>query len=105
MPTLTVTWRRTDVNNPWPTVQGEGPNVVVSEGVTAVAAAARENFQITQDVAISEDGLTRTVTYNGTSADIQDYIATIEPYFLPQLDQTADLYGITMDVDVVPDPA
>ena len=105
MPTLTVTWRRTDVNNPWPSSENEGPNVVVSAGVAEVAEQARENFQISQVVEISEDGLTRTVTYNGTSADIQDYIATIEPYFLPQLDQTAELYGITMDVDVVPDPA
>lgn len=102
MPTLTVTWRRTDVNNPWPS--SEGPNVVVQAGVAEVAAQARENFQVSMAVDVSEDGLTRTVTYNGASADIQDYIATIEPYFLPEMDNTAELYGITMDIDVVPDP-
>lgn len=103
MPTLRITWTRTDVNEPFPGAEGASPNVIADAGTIPVMQEALTNFQIAMSVTESADGLQRVTDYVGTSADIQDFVATLDPHLNSNFDNAESVFGMTMDVDVIPD--
>lgn len=103
MPTLRLTWTRDDVNNPWPAAEGTSTNIVAAAGANAIAAKAISDYQINHTITESANGLTKTVEYSGTEADLQDWVSAVEPLLNSNFDNTSSAFGILLDIDLIPD--
>ena len=103
MPTLRITWTRPDTSSPFPGAEGTSTNVIADADTVSVMNQALENFQVSMSVSESADGLQKITEYVGTSADIQDFVATIDPHLNSNFDNAEAAFGMTMDVDVLPD--
>lgn len=103
MPTLRLTWTRSDVNNPWPAAEGLSTNVIAESNAAALARQFISDYQLTQTVTESENGLTRVVDYSGTDTDIQDFVAAVEPHLNSNFDNTSSVFGINLDINLLAD--
>ena len=103
MPTLRLTWTRSDVNNPWPGAEGVSTNIIAESAGRDATTQALTDYQISHTVSESANGLTKVVEYSGLSADIQDFISATEPHLNSNFDNTESLFNIQLAIDLIPD--
>lgn len=103
MPTLRLTWTRSDVNNPWPAAEGVSTNVIADANGPNIAQQAITDYQISHTISESANGLTKVVEFSGLSADIQDFIAALEPHLNSNFDNTASQFNVQLNIEVIPD--